>query len=528
MNNAIKKIVIVGGGTAGWLTAGIIAAKHLTNADPEISVTLIESPNIKTVGVGEGTWPTMQATLKKLGISETDFLRECDASFKQGTKFSQWVTGEKDDHYHHPFSIPQGYFDINLAPYWQLQRDKIPFCDAVSFQSHISERSLAPKQGQTPEYAYVLNYGYHLDADKFGKFLQKHCVNKLGIKHVLDDVVQVIPALNGDIESLVTKNHASIAGDLFIDCSGFSSILLGKHYGVPFIEKKDVLFIDSALAVQIPYASENSPIASFTLSTAQEAGWIWDVGLPSRRGVGHVYSSEYISHDKAEADLRRYIAPSLGEGAESLQIRKIAIVPGHREKFWHKNCVAIGLSAGFLEPLEASALVLVELSAAMLSEQLPSSREVMPIIAKRFNERFLYHWARLIDFLKLHYILSKRENEKFWLDNRKVETIPESLQELMLLWRYHFPWRYDFTQREELFPSASYQYVLYGMGFETLTEGTRGIENRQMANAHFQQNIERTRQLVDGLPTNRELINHIREYGFPKNKNNKIKEIVRN
>ncbi|MBU2879342.1 MULTISPECIES: tryptophan halogenase family protein [Aliiglaciecola] len=515
--NQIRNVVIVGGGTAGWLTAGVIAAEHMAHSEQGISVTLIESPDVKPVGVGEGTWPTMRGTLRKMGVTETDFIRCCDATFKQGAKFAKWVTGAKDDAYYHPLVLPQGYEQINLAPFWQQQAAHIPFADAVSFQGQICERDLAPKQNTTPEFAHVANYAYHLDAGKFAAFLQQHCTEKLGVKHILDTVIAINSHENGDIRSLSTKQHNDLNGDLFIDCSGFHALLIGKHYQIPFIHKKDILFNDAALAVHVPYPDEQSPIASHTISTGQSAGWIWDIGLPSRRGVGHVYSTAHISDEQAELELRQYIRESIGNKVDELDVRKIPIVPGHRETFWHKNCVAVGLSAGFLEPLEASALVLVELSAAMISEQLPANRNVMDIVAKRFNNKFRYRWDRIIDFLKLHYVLTKRTDSDYWIDNCRAETIPEGLTELMELWQHQSPWHSDFTQTDEVFPSASYQYVLYGMGFKTQQSKTiRRSDNQQIALENFRKNQQMTEKLLRGLPTNRELINKIHQYGLQR------------
>jgi glycine/D-amino acid oxidase-like deaminating enzyme len=515
MSEQIRNVVIVGGGTAGWLTCAVIAAEHCANSKNGITVTLVESPDVPTVGVGEGTWPTMRGTLRKAGIKEADFFRECDAAFKQGAKFAKWVSGADDDAYYHPLVLPQGYADINLVPFWQPHAEKVSFADAVSFQGQLCEHGLAPKQQSTPEYAHVANYAYHLDAGKFAAFLQKHCVEKLGVRHILDHVTSVNSASNGDIASVSTQLNGEIAGDLFVDCTGFKSLLLGEHYGIEFIECKHVLFNDTALATRVPYPSDDSPIASHTISTAQSAGWVWDIGLPTRRGVGHVFSSQYISDDAAEAELRNYIRESAPDIADELPVRKISIRPGHRQKFWHKNCVAVGLAAGFLEPLEASALVLVELSAAMISEQMPVNRHTMDIVANRFNDKFHYRWQRIIDFLKLHYVLTKRTDSQYWIDNCKPETMSDELSSLLSLWEYQSPWHQDFTHVDEVFPSASYQYVLYGMGFKTQAPMTqRQSLNERVAQQHLQKNHQLTQKLVSGLPTNRELINSIRQHGL--------------
>lgn len=518
MDQALKKIVILGGGSAGWITAGVIAAEHCANSEAGIQVTLVESPDVAVIGVGEGTWPTMRTTLSKMGVPETDLFRECEASFKQGAKFAKWTTGADNDYYYHPLVIPKGYTEVDLASQWSQVAENMTFADAFCFQGSICERGKAPKQITTPEYASVANYAYHLNAGKLGQYLQKHCTKKLGVVHILDHVTAVKSKQNGDIHALETKANGDIEGDLFIDCSGMSSLLLGKHFGIPFISKKHILFNDTALATHVPYLKDNDPIASHTISTAQSAGWVWDIGLPTRRGVGYVYSSAHKNDDDAEVELRHYAAESIGSaGADKLMIRKIDINPGHREVFWHKNCVAVGLSAGFLEPLEASALVLVELSAAMISEDLPATRSVMDIVSKRFNTRFHHCWDSIIDFLKLHYVLTQRKDTDYWVDNICKETMSDRLVEMMTLWRHHPPNRHDFPYAEEVFPSASWQYILYGMGFETQGRHTQTRScDETRARLYMLETQQFTQKCIDLLPANRELIDKIIQYGLQK------------
>ena len=511
--DSVNNVVIVGGGSAGWIVAGLLASEHIRNSNPTVRVTLIESPDVKTIGVGEGTWPTMRTTLQKIGLSEADFLKECSASFKQGTKFVGWVSGEDDDFYYHPFSAPAGYTSLNLVPYWQEERHNVSFVDAVSIQGYLCERDLAPKQIETPEYAAVANYAYHLDAGKFAELLQRHCTSKLGVRHIVDHVTSITGAIDEDIRSLTTANSGRLDGDLFVDCTGFAALLLGEHYKIPYIDKKHVLFNDAALAVQIPYDDENSPIASQTISSAQSAGWIWDIGLTSRRGIGYAYSTAHSSDDEAINTLRNYVAGTSGIAAESIEPRKIGFRPGHREKFWHRNCVAVGMSAGFLEPLEASALVLVELAARMICEELPANRDIMRIVEKRYNDKFLYRWDRIIDFLKLHYALSKRRDSEYWIDNRRNDSIPDSLRNLLELWRFQVPGRNDFPQIDEVFSAASHQYVLYGMGFETeIRPSARYSENEEKAAALFAENSKTANKVVANLKSNRDLLNTIERH----------------
>jgi tryptophan halogenase len=270
-----------------------------------------------------------------------------------------------------------------------------------------------------------------------------------------------------------------------------------------------VLFCDTALAVQVPHDSETSPIASHTISTAQSSGWIWDIGLPTRRGTGHVFSSRHISADEAEQELRAY----LGDAGGDLPVRKIKFRSGHRETFWKRNCVATGLAAGFIEPLESSAIVLVELSAKLIAEQMPACREVMDVIAARFNATTLYRWGRIIDFLKLHYVLTQRQDSAFWRDNLLADTIPDRLKDLLRLWKYQGPWFHDeFDRIDEVFPAASYQYVLYGMGFRTEVDpGTIAGEAR-LAERAMRENDMHTERLRMGLPRHRDLLRKIAEH----------------
>jgi tryptophan halogenase len=508
---AVRRIVIVGGGTAGWLTAGVIAAKHRTRFPAGFSVTLVESPNVPIIGVGEGTWPTLRSTLSRIGVSETEFIRECDATFKQGARFARWTTGAPDDSYYHPLMLPQSFTHVNLVPHWLAGDADRSFCDTVCPQGKLCDDGLAPKSITTAEYDAVANYSYHLNAGKFAPFLQRHCCEKLGVRHVLADVRRVNRSEDGDIRSLDTEQAGEIEGDLFVDCTGFKALLIGETLGVRFKECGDVLFCDSALAVQVPYASDAAPIASHTISTAQSAGWIWDIGLPTRRGVGHVYSRRHISDDAAERELRHYLGPA----GKDLPVRRLAIRSGYRETFWKRNCVAVGLSGGFLEPLESSAIVLIEMSAKLIAEQLPACREVMDVIAARFNATTHYRWGRIIDFLKLHYVLSEREDTAFWRDNRLPETVPERLQDLLLLWRHQSPWFHDeFDRIEEVFPAASYQYVLYGMGFRTEVEPESLLADAGGAERAMRENALHTERLRAGLPRHRDLIRKIHEHGL--------------
>jgi hypothetical protein len=503
----VNRIVIVGGGTAGWLAACLIAARSDPHANTPISVTLIESPDVPTIGVGEGTWPTMRRTLETIGIGEAEFLLACDGSFKQGSRFDGWLTGAADEHYFHPFTPPVAGDPRDLVAAWQQEPSARPFADAVSAQPAICARDLAPRQRAMPDYAGALNYAYHLDAGKLAALLATHGRERLGVRHIRDHVVSVERAHDGDIVAVRTRDAGAVAGDLFVDCTGLAALLIGDTFGIEFIDRSGELFNDRALAVQVPVAA-GSTIASQTNATAHAAGWIWDIGLPTRRGVGCVYSSRHASDDQAAATLEAYLH---GAGfTEFPAFRRLSFTSGHRERFWERNCLAIGLSAGFLEPLEASAIVMIELSVNALLDNFPVTREVMPIHAARFNTLFRYRWDRVVEFLKLHYVLSRRD-EPYWRDHRDPASVPARLADLLSVWRHQPPSTADLPAIDEIFPAASYQYVLYGMGFAPpAARAVRGGAPVALASVD-----QRARSLAASLPTNRSYLDALRAASLP-------------
>ncbi|NDV90363.1 tryptophan halogenase [Alteromonas sp. 345S023] len=517
----INRIVIVGGGTAGWLTAGLLAAKHsqANKQGQSVSITVVESNSVHPIGVGEGTWPTMRRTLAKIGISEHTLITKASATFKQASKFVGWHHTNKindenknsrQSHYYHPFSAPQGSATADITPYWLSERaGNSYYADDVCFQPSLCEAGLAPKLPNQAKSAFCANYGYHLDAGEFIALLREHCTQQLNVHHLIDDVVNVATGIHG-IEALTTLNNGEIKGDLYIDCSGFNALLIEKALGVELKDASHHLFADSALVCQAPYEQENAPIACHTLSSAQTAGWIWDIGLQHRRGTGYVHSSAHQSSHDALHTFTQYlgsVAPSLAVGDK---IREIKFKTGYRHQFWKQNCIAIGLSSGFLEPLEASSLMLIEQSASLVAEQLPAHSGVMPHVAKRVNATLTYLWERTIEFLKLHYVLSNR-TEDFWQDNRNVDSIPARLAGLLDEWKYRPVLESDFTSATEAFSAQSYRYILYGMvhGNSPFCDSYKYMHtplNAKFASKQLQLNHAFTRQLHTRLPSHRGLI----------------------
>ena len=496
MTERVRRIVVVGGGTAGWLAACRIAAASDPEAAAPLSVTLIEPPDVATIGVGEGTWPTMRGTLARIGIDEATFLRGADASFKQGSRFDGWRTGAPDDSYYHPFTAPADLSAADLARLWKDGR----FAEHMCAQPAICADDLAPRQPAMPPYAGALNYAYHLDAGKFAALLRETACTRLGVTHIHDHVTMIEAADNGDIAAVVTRGSGRIEGDLFLDCTGHAALLIGGHYGIGTIDRTPILFNDRALAVQVPVAPD-SPIASQTNATAHDAGWIWDIGLPTRRGIGCVYASDFLNDDAAEATLRHYLSRTVPDtDPQTLAFRQLRFRSAHRERFWQGNCLAIGLSAGFLEPLEASAIVLIELSIDALLARFPAERGAMAQHARLFNTLFRYRWDRIVDFLKLHYVPSGRDTP-YWRAHRDPRTWTASLRDRLELWQTQPPSPADFAHADEIFPAASHQYVLYGMGVAPPPPGP--LRSHPGTAAALDQVQQRARTLGAILPTNR-------------------------
>lgn len=502
----LDRITIVGGGTAGWLAAAVLAARFPAGSARAKTITLIESPDIATIGVGEGTWPTMRATLASIGIGEFEFLTACDASFKQGSRFDGWRTGQGGDTYLHPFTPPAGDAGPLIAAL-NGEEASLAFADAATPQAELCARDLAPRQRSMPDYAGAANYGYHLDAARLAALLARHAVERLGVIHIRDHVDAVEAGDRDLIAAVSTRQHGRIEGDLFLDCSGHAALLVGGHHGVGWEDRSGSLFNDRALAVQVP-VPEGSPIASQTIGTAHEAGWLWDIGLPTRRGIGCVYSSRFLDDERAEAILRDYIA-RIAPFADvaALTPRKLAFPTGHRSRFWVGNTVAIGLSAGFIEPLEATAIVLIELSLRYLCDNFPANRDALPVHGRRFDSLFRERWERIIDFLKLHYLLSERD-QPYWRAHRDPASVSPRLADLRQLWRDQPPSAYDFPLADELFPAASYQYVYYGLGGRSAFAG-EPVRTVDPAVRH------RARALVAALPTNRTYLDALRTAAAP-------------
>lgn len=507
----IKNVLIVGGGTAGWLTAAYLARSLGSSSSEGVRITLIESKEIGTISVGEGTFPSIRGTLLAIGIDEARFVRECDATFKQGVKFVDWVRPKGSpgpDHYFHPFSLPsQKPGSPELLPYWLLGEAgaDVAFAAAATMQKRIADASHGPKRVKDGSFQGPMNYAYHFDAGRFAALLGEQA-RSLGVHHVLATVERVELDADGAIAAVVTRESGALSADLYVDCTGFRATLIGEALRSPFRRVNDVLFVDRALAVQVPYERPDAPIPSYTISTAHEAGWTWDIGLHDRRGTGYVYSSRHTDDASAEQVLRSYIGPAM----EKLNPRLLKFDVGYRDVQWVKNCVAVGLSGGFFEPLESSGIGLIEMAAYLIGQLFPFNGDIAPV-ARQFNEQMKARYERIVDFVKMHYCLTQRTDSQFWIDNAAPQSIPETLREKLAMWRCRPPSRLDFIVDLEMYPPSSWQYVLYGMEYPTNLDAYKASLHRaEEARNEFRMIERMSHHALTDLPTHRALVEHFR------------------
>lgn len=507
------KVLIVGGGTAGWLTAGYLARMLGAGVPGGVQIVLVESPDIGTIGVGEGTFPTIRRTLQRIGIPEARLVRECGATFKQGIRFADWRhdPAERSSHYMHSFQTTDVSSGLDLMSYWLLGEagSGAAWAEVNSPQKVVADAGRAPKLISHSEFKGPLSYAYHFDAVKLANLVRSVSI-EAGVQHVLDTVDSVNLTEDGAIRSVSTRHHGEMSADLFVDCTGFRAQLIGQALKSPFRSVQSVLFCDSALTLQVPYPRPDHPVVSYTISTAREAGWTWDIGLDSRRGIGYVYSASHTDDDRAEEVLRACV----GDAARGIAARKIRFEAGYRETSWHKNCVAIGLSSGFFEPLEATGIILAEVAAASLVRLFPWSGD-FDVAAAQFNQQMRRRYERALVFIKAHFSLSERKDSAFWRDNVDAGSVPDELHELLARWRHRPPADFDFDLNTDLFTESSWQYVLYGMGFGTDVSPRAALfKYREEAREAFAAIRRQAQFACRSLPTHRALLDSVRSREF--------------
>ena len=424
-DNAIRRIVIVGGGTAGWMAAAPLAQRLAGRAT---EVTVVESPDIGTIGVGEATLPTIRFYNAALGLDQDDFVARTQASFKLGIEFQDW--GHIGNRFFHGF----GDFGPALAGHaphvhWlRLARsfDHMPPLDDWSMAARMARdmKFVLPNKSQ-PGITDSYSYGFHFDAGLYTGYLRDYATAR-GARRIEGTIVEVEQhPETGFIAALKLGDGRRVEGDLFIDCSGFRGLLIEGALHAGYEDWSDQLPCNSALAVPCARVPELTP---YTRSTAKEAGWIWRIPLQHRTGNGHVYSDAFTT----DAQARDTLLAAL-DGAALDEPRQLRFVTGRRRKSWVKNCVAVGLSAGFVEPLESTSIHLIETAVGKLLELFPD-RDFRPELAEEFNRVMGARYASVRDFIILHYKLTARDDSEFWRYCANMP-IPDSLRHQIELFR---------------------------------------------------------------------------------------------
>ncbi len=447
-SHALRDIVIVGGGSAGWMTAAALSS--LLSPD-SVSITLIESDKIGTVGVGEATIPDMINFNAMLGINEAEFLKATNGTFKLGIEFIDW--GQIGESYIHPFgNIGVDMQGIDFHQYWLHSKtggNTSPLQDySMCAVAAAHDKFVTPETNPRSVLSH-LRYAYHIDATLYAKFLRNYA-EKRGVKRVegLVDNVSLDPE-TGNIASLSLESGVNVEGDFFFDCTGFRALLIEKTLKVPFTDWSHWLPCDSAQTVA---SKRVGALLPYTKATAKTAGWQWRIPTQHRTGNGHIYSSKFMKDDEAVNILIDGLdSKALGEP------RKISFKTGCRETLWNKNCIAIGLSAGFLEPLESTSLFLIQMGISRFITLFPTAN-VSDVIRDEYNKQMLKEFHQVRDFIILHYMATQRDDSPFWNYCRNMR-VPESLTRKVDLFREAGRvFRYD----DELFSKASWIAVCLG------------------------------------------------------------------
>jgi 2-polyprenyl-6-methoxyphenol hydroxylase-like FAD-dependent oxidoreductase len=518
--NVATKVVIVGGGTAGWMTAS-----HLKKALPGLDITLIESSKIKTIGVGEATFSTIKLFFDFLGLDESEWMPSCNASYKLAIKFVDWMAG--GGHFFHPFQRHEVVDGFNLGEWWlKLKRHEEPFdyacfvvpalCDAQRSPRFLDGRvfddkvqdyfrvDLQGKRNILAEHKVQYPYAYHFDASLLAEFLKGYATRR-GVRQVIDDVGEVKLRDDGSIDHLVTLEHGVIRGDLYVDCTGFSGLLINQALREPFHSFSESLLCDRAVAMQVPRDIEVHGINPYTTATALTAGWVWNIPLYGRIGTGYVYSSAFLSKEAAETEFRRHLGPA----ADGLKAAHIGMRIGRCRNSWVKNCVAIGLASGFVEPLESTGIFFIQHGIEELVNHFPGAA---------FDDSTARSYNRVVgdcidgvrDFLILHYYSTDRADTEFWRATKSIK-VPEELAERFELWKQRLPNARSINPRFHGFEAYSYSVMLLGLNYRPASSlpALDHIE-QEKARLAFRLLRERTDRLVSTLPSQLEYLTHVR------------------
>lgn len=417
------RFVILGGGTAGWMTACLLAMKW-----PQRQVTLVESPNVGIIGVGEGSTPQLRAFFRTLGLDEHDWMPRCNATYKNGIRFKGWSERAGFTEYYHPFAtavddrtLPIFFYNSRAR---RTGRDVWAHPDRFFLPAHLSAKNYAPLPDE--RFPFDVSYGYHFDAYLVGEMLRDHACS-LGVCHKQRHVINAQLCKNGDISELITDCGERIAGDLFVDCSGFHAALIQKALGERFISYADILFNDRAVVMPTP--ADTDVLPPHTTAAAMTAGWRWEIPLTNRTGNGYVYSSRYLTADQAETELRT----ELGLLDSDVASRHLSLKVGRVERSWVKNCLAVGLAQGFIEPLEATALHIVQATVEGFIDAFEQGGST-PRHRDAFNADIARRYDGIRDYIVCHYKVNGRKGLPYWQDAAAVTNLSDILKAVLTVW----------------------------------------------------------------------------------------------
>lgn len=441
MNNRIEKILVLGGGTAGWMTASYLG-KALGETT---SITVLEAPTIPKIGVGEATIPNLQTVFFDfLGLKEKDWMPECNASFKIGIKFINWCTsgdGQPDprvkdgdfDYYYHTFGLLPQLDRLPLSHYWTYLRlrgeTQDRFDDACYWEPSVMQAMKAPCW---PDGRPATSYAWHFDANLVADFLRRFATERMHVRHVCDEMATVEHDDGGYIQALITTSGARYEADLFIDCSGFRGLLVNKAMAEPFIDMGDQLLCDSAVATAVVHDDERG-VEPFTSAIAMKSGWTWKIPMLGRFGTGYVYSSKFADQQEATKDFCQL----WNLNPETTPLNQIRFRVGRNRRAWVKNCVSVGLSSCFLEPLESTGIYFITAAIYQLVKHFPD-KSFNPVLINQFNSEIETMFDDTRDFIQTHFYLSPRTDTEFWRANKKLMLAPD-IQEKIAMYKAGLP-----------------------------------------------------------------------------------------
>jgi len=451
------RIVIVGGGTASWMAASLLAQRW---RERQVHISLLESPEIGIVGVGEGSTPLLGKFFETLGIAESDWMPQCNATYKNGIRFSGWSQAEGFESYFHPFvSAIDIHSQAAFFRHCALRRngyDVPAHPDRFFVSAELARQRLAPLAAH--HFPFRMFHGYHFDAHRVGALLGEHAQRR-GVEHLQGKVVAVERDESGDVAAVRTEDGRRIEGDVFVDCSGFRSLIAQQALGVPFKPFADNLFNDRA--VVLPTPPDPTGTNSQTISTALRNGWVWNIPLRHRHGNGYVYSSRFCTPEEAERELREHLG-LLDDpvGARHLQMRV-----GRVEQVWSHNCLAVGLSQGFIEPLEATALHLVQTTLESFIEHAEREGD-LDARRRSFNDGIARDFEGVRDYIVCHYRMNRRSDTEYWRANAGHHNLSDSLKAILTCWFTGGDLEREIAQQgvADIYPAMSWHCLLAGYG----------------------------------------------------------------